>query len=339
MFSVASPAIQAAETQDTLEGMENDYIEVYVHPDTGRFSIQTKEGHPLKDMDQNQPLLFRDDFPETSFTTFRVNGKDYIYGNSYGWMGLDSSFLHRPISQGLTNQSVWTVDGLEIIQMLTLVDNKENPNIGNVKISYEVTNTSDSAMQVGSRVLLDTMLGSDDGSPIALSGRNEFVRNETELNESIPYFWRAVDHTLAPGVMSYGFLRGWGNEEPNRMVLAHWEGISGTKWDYQIDENLDFTTLRNPYGSADSAVALYWEPAEIAPGEQRVYETYYGLGSFFSTEKQAEYDTQLIAPKELQVNTTKDGYVQDTFEVQMVIDNSTSQAEPLQNVVARKSVV
>ncbi len=335
VFPAVSPVIQAAVTPETLEEIVNDYIEVHVHPDTGRYSIQTKEGHPLKDRDQNQSLLFRDDFPETSFTTFRVNGKDYIYGNDYGWMGADSSFLHRPISQGLTNQSVWAVDGLEIIQKLTLVNNKENPNIGNVKISYEVTNTSDSAMQVGSRVLLDTMLGSDDGSPIALSGRNEFVRKETEVDEAIPYFWRAVDHALAPGVMSYGFLRGWGGEEPDRMIVAHWEGISGTKWEYQIDEKLDFTTLRNQYGSADSAVALYWEPTAIAPGEQRVYETYYGLGSFFSSEKQAKYDTQLIAPKELQVNAARDGYVQDIFEVQMVIDNTTSQAEPLQNVKAR----
>src|SRR5690606_26350871 len=101
-----------------------------------------------------------------------------------------------------------------------------------------------------------------------------------EISNNIPAYWRAVDDPIAPNVMSYGFLHGWGNESPDRLIVAHWEGISRTKWDYEINEHLDFTSRLNQYRSADSAFALYWDPAELRPGQQKVFETYYGLGSF-----------------------------------------------------------
>ncbi len=326
-------SVSALAESEQIEHVGNGYMDVYVDRESGRFVIETEEGHPLKAGDDDKSLLFAGDQPDTSFTTFRINGEDYIFGNDYGFLGMDSYFSKEPRSQGLMNQSVWHVEGLDIVQTLELVTDRDNPNIGNVKISYVVENTSNESVQVGSRILLDTMLGAEDASPISLSGSSQYVRTERELNGGqIPYYWRAVDDPLVPRVMAYGFLRGWGSLEPNRMTIAHWDGISATKWDYETDGGLDFTTSRNPYGTPDSAVALYWNPNRLAPGEQAVYETYYGLGSFLTAEKQAKFNAQLFGPRELAVNETRDDYVEDTFDIRLELDNSLSESETLHQV-------
>jgi len=326
-------SIAEAESNGGVMHLENDYIDVLIRGDNGRFSVRTKAGHPLRDGDNNKPLLFIQNEPDTSFTTFRIDGKDYIYGNDYGFLGSDGRFVYDPVSQGLTNQSVWRVKDVEIVQTITLFNQKDNPNLGNVKITYEATNRSDKPVELGSRILLDTTTGAQDASPFTLSGSTQYIRTETEIVNPEHYYWRAVDNEIAPKVMAYGFLQGWGNDAPDRIIAAHWEGISRTKWDYQVDPTLDFTSSRNKYGSADSAFALYWDPKTLAPGETRVYETFYGLGSFVTSLKQAKYASQIIAPKMLTVNEAKSGYLEEEFEIQLEIDNTTSKAEFLQDVV------
>jgi hypothetical protein len=321
-----------AETQPLT--VANDFLDVSVNKQNGRFSVMTKTGSPLKTSDDHKPLLFRDKLPETSFTTFRINGKDFIYGNGYGFLGSNGYFTYSPENKGFSNQSVWNVEGLEIIQTLTLVDDQTNPNAGNIKISYKVKNTTKQNQNVGSRILLDTMLGPQDASPISLSGGTTYIRNETKIEGSLPYYWRATDNPLNPKVMSYGFLQGWGNTVPNRMIIAHWNGISETKWDYTVNPQLDFTSTQNSYGSADSAVAMYWDPSNLAPGSEAVYETYYGLGSFFTSEKEAAYGLQIGAPKQLKINENGTGYKESPFEIRVDIDNSIDRSTVQQSVQA-----
>lgn len=331
LFAGSADAVLALQPTHEVEHVGNEFVDVQVNQDNGRFSIQTKQGHPLR-MDDEESLLFYDEYPDTSFTTFRIDGKDYIFGEGYGFLGMDSGFAIRPSTQGLSNQSVWRVNGLDIIQTITLVDDVKNPNIGNVKIAYEVTNTTDQAVQVGSRILLDTMLGAHDASPIALSGNSQYIRTETDLRGSqVPAYWRAVDDPISPNVMSYGFMRGWDNRQPDRMVIAHWEGISATAWDYGI-QALDFTTKHNAYGSADSAVALYWNPNTLPAGDTTRFETYYGLGSLFTAKKQATYGVQMLAPKELKTNDAQDGYMPEAFEIHVAIDNTGVNARTMRSV-------
>ncbi|WP_164716721.1 S-layer homology domain-containing protein [Paenibacillus whitsoniae] len=302
--------------------LSNDFMDVSVNKQNGRFSVKTKLGAPLKTGDDNKSLLFQDKLPDTSFTTFRINGKDYIYGNGYGYLGSNGYFTYSPETQGTINQSVWHVDGLEITQTLTLVDDPTNPNAGNMKVSYKVINKSAQTQQVGSRILLDTMLGPEDAAPISMANGNSYIRTETKLEGPLPYYWRATDNPLNPKVLSYGFLQGWGNTSPNWMIIAHWNGISETKWDYTVNPGLDFTNKQNQYGTADSAVAMYWDPTALAPGQETVYETYYGLGSFFTSEKEASYGVQIGAPKQLSLNSSRTGYNEDTFEIRVDIDNT-----------------
>lgn len=332
LFPIGSGLALAVEAERTPVTVSNTFMEVSVNKETGRFSVNTKQGSPLKSGDDNKALLFKDQLPDTSFTTFRINGKDYIFGNGYGFMGSNGSFSFSPANQGLTNKSVWQIEGLDITQTLSLVDDPTNPNAGNMKVSYQVKNTTKQNQSVGSRILLDTMLGPQDASPISIAGGSTYISTEKMITGQLPYYWNATDNPLNPKVMSYGFLQGWGNKAPNQMIIAHWNGISQTKWDYTVNPLLDFTNKQNVYGSADSAVALYWDPATIAPGDEAVFETYYGLGSFFTSKKEATYRLQVGAPKQLTLTDDRNGYKENEFDIRVDIDNGLDRSVNMDGV-------
>ena len=71
----------------------NDFVEYTINQNNGRFSIRTNEGSPWREDDGDKQLLYLNKIPETSFTTFRIDGEDYIYGNSYGFLGGDGNFI------------------------------------------------------------------------------------------------------------------------------------------------------------------------------------------------------------------------------------------------------
>jgi len=136
VFIIGDIAHAASQDEDMLV-VYNDFVEYTVNKFNGRFSIRTREGHPLRDSDSELPLLYLDKIPETSFTTFKIDGNDYIFGNNYGFLGTDGQFIYQPYTNGFINKSRWKVDGLEITQTIELIGDKTNPDVGNVKITYD----------------------------------------------------------------------------------------------------------------------------------------------------------------------------------------------------------
>ncbi len=330
--TIGNTAYAIAESIEPLV-VSNDFIEYTVNRDDARFSIRTSEGSPWRDNDSNKQLLYQNKIPETSFTTFKIDGEDYIYGNSYGFLGGDGNFISNVSNNGYVNQSTWKMKGVEITQQLQLYEDKSNPYVGNVKITYTIKNTNAAKTEIGTRILLDTMLGANDASPVVLNGQSQFINLETDLKgKNVPEYWRASDDPLAPKVLSYGFLDGWGNKKPDRMIIGHWDGLSESKWDYAVDSGLNFTTSKNSYKSADSAVALYWQPVSVGPGEEIICETFYGLGNFYTTQEEANYGLQVFAPEKLTLNGSKDGYNEETFNISVEIDNSIMDAKQLTNM-------
>ena len=333
MLPVFSEYVYAVEKAMTPIVAGNDFVEYTVNQTNGRFSIRTTQGSPWKEGDDGQPLLYDSKVPETSFTTFRIDGEDYVYGNDYGFLSGDGYFSAGVTNYGYTTQSKWNVKGVEITQQIHLYEDSANPYVGNVKITYAIKNTNETSKEIGTRLLLDTMLGANDGSPIVLDGESEYIYKETELTgKDIPNYWRATDDPLAPKVLSYGFLDGWGNTKPSKMVIGHWDGLSETKWDYSVDPHMNFTSDRNEYGTGDSAVALYWEPLTVDAGQEIIYETYYGLGNFYEDKDRAGYGVQVNAPEKLTLNENKEGYVEEPFDIIVEIDNSYDDAKLLENV-------
>lgn len=335
LFSTIPVMATTASVNDTK--FSNGYIEYLVDKEDARFIIRTEEGSPYRDTDSDKKLLFdKNNDPETSFTSFIIDGEEYIFGNDYGFLNKKGKFIQTPKNVGSVNTTIWEIDDVQITQKIELVEDHDHPNIGNVKIRYEILNNSNVAKNIGSRILLDTMLADNDGAAVVLGKTSETITNESEiLGENIPTYWRCSDDIFAPKVISYGFTKGWGNPAPDKMIVAHWSNLAETKWNYDVNKELNFTNESSDLGTADSAVALYWNEESLKASEEKVIETYYGLGDLSNYESNSPYNVELYTPDKLTVNDDKNGYVEDTISVSVEIDNTLSDSENLTNVKAK----
>jgi len=334
LSSTGFTEIVYAATEENILKVQNQFVSYAVDKDTGRFGISTVEGAPRRSADQQAPLLFQGENPDTSFTTFRIDGEDYIFGNSYGFLGIKGGMAKAPETSGTVNTSLWTLGDLEVKQQLTLVSDSVNPDVGNVRVTYTVSNKGKANKTVGSRLLFDTMLGTNDGSPLMIPGIDKAVEHEISFEgKEVPSFWQSADADISPSVVSYGLISGWDNEAPDRMTAAHWEGIGSTRWDYKPDSAVKFTSPFNKYNKSDSAVALYWNPEVLAPGETRVYETFYGLG-VFTTADGNTFLANMTGPDSLELREDKKGYTEEEFEISLALDNSLPVSVAMENVKA-----
>lgn len=321
-----------AKNEDVTLSFGNTIIQVDVSESTGRFAVSTQDGMPSKTTDRNSFLTFFNQVPETAFTTFRINGEDYIFGNDYKEEG---GIVSSTVLSGSTAVTVWQINGVQVTQTLKLVTDFSDPQVGNVRIRYEVANGSGAEVSIGSRIMIDTMLGSNDGS-LLLAGR-EYISNEKELTRNdVPVVWQSMDRKVAADVTSRGVLYGWQDSvKPDSMIIAHYNTLADTKWDCTVDETLNFTSDQNKYGRADSAVALYYNPQVLYAGGNVMYETYYGLGSISDTVGSEDLSIQITAPQKAALNSDKTGYdsAYDPFEIVVSVTNNTE--EKLENVLVK----
>ncbi|MFD2332460.1 S-layer homology domain-containing protein [Cohnella sp. GCM10020058] len=298
-----------AETLNSTSSVaiQNDFIKVTVDKNSGRYGIRTVEGQPIRKKDQNVNLLYGGDEPETSFTTFRIDGTDFIFGNRYKLDdGTQSSVVPAKVVDNPNGtqqiETVWSIKNVQIKQILMLYrDSADKINSGNINIRYEVNNLGNATVAVGSRILLDTMVGSNDGPAFQigtaykapLSVERKLVHDPEAIGipkadvafYKLPAYWVMrdkldFDNPLATNVVAYGF-NNYAEQNINivdEMIVGHWAGMANTKWDYTPNPNLDFTRDTNDYGSSDSAVAYYWNPDKIPAKGFQSFETVYGLG-------------------------------------------------------------
>lgn len=331
--------------------LSNTLVKVTVNNDTGRFAIRTVDGQPIRKKDQNINMMFKGDDPETSFTTFRIDGTDYIFGNPYKFGAAFFSEISTPqIVQNTDGtkqiETVWTIKGIQIKQIIKLYMNTSDVmNAGNVNVSYLVVNNTKSTVEVGSRILLDTMVGSNDGpafqvgkvykTPLQVERRlvdedklPPGIGEDEKALYTLPAYWVMKDKydstdPLATNAVAYGF-NNFSEKDMNivdEMVVGHWSKMANTKWDYEVNPNLDFTTDTNDYGTADSAVALYWNPDAVPAGAVHSYETVYGLGEIVQPDK--AFSIRYIDPVN-QLATLEDssGYENEgVFDITAEVEN------------------
>ncbi len=339
MFNLMAPAIAEAVEGPEILNVQNRFVQLMVNKENGGFVVKTVEGSLARKSDQNKNLLYQGENYDTSFATFRIDGKDYIFGNNYGFLGLGGQFITPPVNDGLANDSVWKVGDIEIEQKLEVVNDVSSPYIGNVVIKYNVTNKGSSAADIGARIMLDTMLGSNDGAPFEL-GDDISSRIEAEqrlTGTDVPNFWKAYDSFDAPGVIAYGFNAGWqGSSKPDEFVMAHWNNLAATKWDCAVNPLVNFATIDNDYGTADSAAAMYWDPASLAVGQTVSFETVYGVMTGNEDALTAGFDINVMAPREIELTADANDYENDgLFDIQLEIDNTLAAAEDLTMLTAQ----
>ena len=293
--------LKSKETRTT--GPSSESIEIAVSEDStdiGKFTIGKTNG---------QILLYGHPTPETSVTTIRIDGADYTHKN------LSQNVLEGyPVIDSNRNTTKWTVtDNIVFTQYLTLVSPLSNNVYDTVEIKYEVTNNDSNSHAVGLRIMLDTMLGSEDGAPFRVPEVGA-ITYESEFSNTIPPYIDIFDYLTNPTVQAKATFV---NKMPDRLLLANWTKIVKTSWDYEINPEDPFL---NSDGNPDTSIAAYWYPEDISPNTTKTYVMYYGLNAM-TVIVNGNFASAISAPDKLQCDSDNN-LVPNPFVSTLYIENS-----------------
>ena len=294
--------------------IQNDYLSIAVHDTTARFTLGNTGGDPANPNDDNQILLYGHPYPWSSFTTVRIDGSDFIFGSS------DGTFTQNPTGYPTYIKSVWTSHNIQVSQTLAFVSNPATDRVDVMEIRYMLENLDlTNSHNVGLRVLLDTMLGGNDGAPFYIPGTGAVTTEHEYTGGSIPDYWVAFDDLGNPTVVSQGTFRGGDNTVPDRVIFASWPHFYSTVWDYTITPGKIFGSTSYP----DSSVGLYWNPIALGPGERIEYVTSYGL-SGLTQSLMPPLTLSVTGP--LNLDIVNGAYNPNPFTVTAYVQNTSTNA-------------
>ena len=281
IISLISLSSSVLAVSSNLE-IANEYIRIVVNTsenNMGRFSVGTTGGDPDRTGDENKHLIYGGNEPWTSFTTIRIGNQNWIYGQPTnrraGRDGQYGSMISAPTIIDNTIVSAWQTGPIEITQRLGFARSTTTGLQDSARIEYELHNTDTVTHFVGLRIMLDTMLGQNDGAPFRVNDQG-LVTDSVFYSHEMPEFWQAFDSISNPQVMAQGTLRGGEVSTPDRVYFTNWGSLADYLWNFDFQPGRDYT--RKGEFELDSAIALFWDPTPLQPGESRNYVAYYGLG-------------------------------------------------------------
>jgi hypothetical protein len=237
---------------------------------------------------------------------------------------------------------------IRVEQKISFVRNSVTRNNDLAEIKYTITNNDTSSHNVALRVLLDTMLGTNDGASFKVSGYGEVTHDREWDNDpstadipAIPSFCSVFDDLSNPKVISMLTLRS-SYRVPDRLVLGYWPDAK-EQWDYNIstcsflDHNNDGVT-DGSYPDSDSCAIIYWgypsAPITLTAGSSVELVFYYGL-SGMDFASWPPFNIGLTSPSEFTPVVTTGSpdsaydYQPDPFKVTAYIENSSN--NPIQH--------
>jgi hypothetical protein len=266
----SSPGPDPTRLGQLLAAVSNEYVQV-VTESNGTFTIGTTGGDPATPADDDKRLMHGyPNEPWSSLTTVRV----VTDGSADDFLLKAASPLVAPFVDDGQILTTWLLGDIEVSQTLTPWHNRYTGREDTVRIEYSLTNRDVVSHSVGLRVLLDVLVGENDGAPYLIPGTGNVTFEREYLGSRIPIIWQAFESpTFDPtSLKAMGILQGHGATPPDRCVIANWYYIyyyAPNPWDYAVTTELPVTY--------DSAVALYWNPMVLDPGSSRTLVTYYGL--------------------------------------------------------------
>ncbi|MBX3013607.1 MAG: zinc ribbon domain-containing protein [Caldilineaceae bacterium] len=246
----------------------------------GRFGLRTLQGDPANRSDDNKLLTF-DAAGGTNDTRLWIDSATLPYGQG----GLEQP----PQTNNGQTTAVWLNDEIAVMQTLAYVYGTNTGRVDTIQIKYTLTNQGSVTKTVGLRLMLDTLIGNNDGVPFVVPGREGITDRAVDLRgAAIPDFVQALEKPdLAdPGVIVHLTLQGADATRPDRLVISAWCETLGA-WEYYGALGGDDHPLQRcgqAGNTPDSAISLYFDPQALGPGASRTLITYYGLGGISSTE-------------------------------------------------------
>ncbi len=260
----------------------NDYIVIVVNQNNnaqGRFAVETTGGAPARDNDDNKALIYGRPTPWTSYTTIWINDEKYVFGGETqrraGKNAKYGEVIQEPTIEDNQLITKTRFDNLIVEQILSIVKSSTTGLADTAQIQYRVINEGETEEKIGLRIMLDTMLGANDGAPFRL-GEDTIASDKLYYDKQLDNFWLSFDSISNPQVTSQGTFIGPDVSTPDRVYFSDWGSMADGVWDFDFNPGQEF--VRKGEYEIDSAMAMYWVPEVIEAGDSKTYISKYGLG-------------------------------------------------------------
>ena len=307
----SSAATAEEHTESSVTVAQNEYLKIIVGGE-GSHVLYTTGGNPDIDSDNNKKLLY----DATSRTYVKINGSLYTFQptNYYATPSGDSLYSYREY------------DGVKIERFISFTYNTYTGRYDTVEYKYVFTNLSQTTQSVGTRIMFDTMLGSNDSAPFRVNGET-FSTGREYVGANIPQNWYVFDNINTPSVVANGTFYNDVADRPDKVQFINWGTASNAVWDCNCSGTI-----------GDSAVNVYYNPIDLAPGQSRTVKTYYGISQFTPgvVDPQGEISVSTIAPSELVISPDGLSYQGNPFSFSSWVSNTGNAT--LNNVVAMLSL-
>jgi len=255
--------------QPEVAGPDQRMVEIGLS-EFGRFGLTS----------QGEKLLTFSPIGETNNTRLWVDGETPIFG-------LGGNFIIPPQVSNEIGDTIWEYEEIEVTQSLKYVIGASSQG-DTIRIEYQLHNSGAEPHEVGLRIMIDTLIGENDGVPFLVPGREGITDYAVDLHRAeIPESIRAIENPnlAAPGVIVNLTMKGLDTTPPDRVLITGWYD-SEMKWDFLTEAGGLGAPLNRGgglRGAPDSAVGLFYDPQILAPGDIRTIVTYYGIGTISST--------------------------------------------------------
>jgi hypothetical protein len=225
----------------------NGHIRLSLDAETGRFSLYyLTSSLPL----ELEPLFAHQDL-RTSLLTVHHNRRAYKLGE-------DESFTIRLENNrpALVFESAF----LRVTERFEFIKTSGAFQSNGVKITFLVENTSSRRADTGLRFLLDTNLGEGrPGAPLVTD--TKVLDGEITFDPMSPdKWWISGNDRLS----LLGSLNQEAGSKPDLVHVANWKRLNDAPWKLRYSGGRNFSYSNN---IGDSAVAYYFEPRRMQPGE------------------------------------------------------------------------
>lgn len=233
--------------------------------------VKDPAGKPIRKLLTYSPL------GDTNHTLVRIDGQDLPLGAFGG------QWQERDRRDGNRSMSTWVAKGVHVRQILEIVPSKQAVEVApgqrrrllnTCLVRYEIENKDGKDHAVGLRIMVDTLIGTNDGVPFAVPTMQGMVNTFKDFAtaDQVPDFIQALEipNLANPGTVGHMTLKLGGDvEPPSRVVLTAWTfATPNLAWNVPV---------RNM--GRDSAVVLYWNADRaLKPNEKRNLGFAYGLG-------------------------------------------------------------